>query len=267
MPWHRDQLARLTTEVIDRLQADVLGFDVLFVEPDSFPAHDDPDTLFANALAGRPVALGFYFTRGKEPQSRGRLPAPVLLPDSFPQSREYATRWNGFVGSIPPLAQGAPAAGFLNVLLDADPDGVVRSVPLIARYTGRVAQPGYYESLALAVFRMATDSRALVPVFAPGGAPPMQSLALANDAGQLRVPLDGTASILVPYRGPGGAAGGSFRHVPAADVIHGALAAGELKGKIVLVGSSAPGLESLSRVTKSPSLLSSAARTCAGLMS
>jgi adenylate cyclase len=248
-PWRRDQLARLTTEVIDRQQADVLGFDVLFVEPDSSPAHDDPDAVFANALAGRPVALGFYFTRSKEPQSRGRLPTPVLLPDSFPQSREYATRWNGFVGSIPPLAQGAPVAGFLNVLLDADPDGVVRSVPLIARYTGRVAQPGYYESLALAVFRMATDSRALVPVFAPGsapgGAPPMESLALANDAGQLRVPLDGTASILVPYRGPGGAAGGSFRHIPAADVIHGALAPGELKGRIVLVGSSAPGLEDL----------------------
>jgi len=275
-PWRRDQLARLTTEVIDRQQADVLGFDVLFVEPDSFSAHDvlqrleegpfagqpqaieairrfapqvDPDTIFAGALAGRPVALGFYFTRSKAPQARGQLPAPVLPPDSFPEGREYATRWNGFVGSIPQLAQGAPVAGFLNVLLDADQDGVVRSVPLIARYTGQVAEPGYYESLALAVFRVATGSRALVPIFASGGAPsdapPMQSLALANDAGQVRVPLDGTASILVPYRGPGGASGGSFRHIPAADVIRGALAPGELKGKIVLVGSSAPGLEDL----------------------
>ncbi|SEB12191.1 CHASE2 domain-containing protein [Variovorax sp. YR216] len=274
-PWRRDQLAKLVTEVIDRQQATVLGFDVLFVEPDSFSAHDvlqrleegafagqpqaveairqlvpkvDPDAIFASALAGRPVALGFYFTRSKVPQARGQLPAPVLPPDSFPDGREYATRWNGFVGSIPQLAQSAPAAGFLNVLLDADQDGVVRSVPLIARYVGQVGQPGYYESLALAVFRMATDSRALMPIFAPGGgggASPMQSLALANDGGQVRVPLDASASILVPYRGPGGANGGSFRHVPAADVIHGALAPGELKGKIVLVGSSAPGLEDL----------------------
>ncbi|MBB3180499.1 CHASE2 domain-containing protein [Variovorax sp. Sphag1AA] len=275
-PWRRDQLAKLTTEVIDRQQALVLGFDVLFVEPDSFSTRDvvqrlaegplagqpqiveairrfapqlDPDAIFASALAGRPVALGYYFTRSKVPQARGQLPAPVLPPDSFPEGREYATRWNGFVGSIPTLAQGAPAGGFLNVLLDADQDGVVRSVPLIARYIGQVAQPGYYESLALAVFRKATDSRALVPVFAPGGAsgsaPPMQSLALANEAGQLRVPLDAGASILVPYRGPGGANGGSFRHVPAADVIHGSLAPGELKGKIVLVGSTAPGLEDL----------------------
>ena len=33
-PWSRDLLAKLTTEVMDRQQAKVLGFDVLFVEPD-----------------------------------------------------------------------------------------------------------------------------------------------------------------------------------------------------------------------------------------
>src|SRR5689334_2714479 len=34
-PWGRDQLARLTTEIMERQQARVLGFDVLFVEPDA----------------------------------------------------------------------------------------------------------------------------------------------------------------------------------------------------------------------------------------
>ncbi|MBO9514410.1 MAG: adenylate/guanylate cyclase domain-containing protein [Variovorax sp.] len=275
-PWRRDQVARLTTELIERQQAKVLGFDVLFVEPDATSASNllgrlaagpladqpqaveairrfepqfDPDAVLAQALANRPVALGFYFTQTREPRARGQLPAPVLTPGAFPAGRDYATQWNGFVGSIPGLARAAPAGGFLNVLLDADRDGVVRSVPLIVRYTGHVGHPGYYESLALAVFRMATGARVVAPVFAAGGAedgtPALQSLALATDAASLRIPLDGTASILVPYRGPGGAGGGSFRRIPAADVIQGALAPGELKGKIVLVGSSAPGLEDL----------------------
>src|ERR1700739_464012 len=34
-PWSRDNLAQLTTEVMDRQQSDVLGFDILFVEPDA----------------------------------------------------------------------------------------------------------------------------------------------------------------------------------------------------------------------------------------
>ncbi len=275
-PWSRDLLAQLTAEVMDRQQAGVLGFDVLFVEPDAssgieplrrlaqgtlsarpdvveeikrFASELDHDTAFANTLTGRRVALGFYFTQTREPRTKGQLPAPVLPPGAFPEGRAYTTRWNGFVGSIPQLARAAPTAGFLNVVFDADQDGIIRSVPLIARYTGEVAQPGYYESLALTVYRMAVGSRAIGPVFAPvgslGGPPPLEALALTTGSGTVRIPVNATASMLVPFRGPGGASGGSFRHISAADVIRGLLEPGELKGKIVLVGSTAPGLEDL----------------------
>ncbi|MDM0014137.1 adenylate/guanylate cyclase domain-containing protein [Variovorax sp. J22P168] len=277
-PWSRDQLARLTTEIMERQQARVLGFDVLFVEADrssglaalrqwiAGPLRDQPglaekverlapeldhDGAFARALAGRDVALGFFFTRSAVPRSIGQLPAPVLAAGSFPDGRTYATHWNGFAGSIPDLARAAPLSGFLNVVLDRDLDGVVRSVPLIARYQGAAAEPGYYESLALAVHRVATDLLRVVPVFAPPGplpgAPPLEALMLSNDSGsaRLRIPLDELASVLVPYRGAGGPAGGSFRYVAAADVLRGALAPGELKGRIVLVGATAPGLQDL----------------------
>lgn len=275
-PWSRDLLAKLTTEIMDRQQAKVLGFDVLFVEPDGTSGVDplrrlaqgplsdrpevveeikrfafelDHDAAFANTLAGRPVSLGFYLKQTREPRTRGQLPAPVLPADAFPEGRIYTTQWNGFVGSIPQLARVAPAAGFLNVVFDADQDGIVRSVPLIARYTGEVAQPGYYESMALSVYRMAVGSEAIRPIFAStghqAGPPPLEALAVATASGTQRIPVNATASMLVPFRGPGGASGGSFRHVPAADAIHGALEPGELKGKIVLVGSTAPGLEDL----------------------
>ncbi|MDM0075162.1 adenylate/guanylate cyclase domain-containing protein [Variovorax sp. J2P1-59] len=275
-PWSRDHLARLTTEVMDRQQAVVLGFDILFVEPDEssgldvlrrladgplqhqtglaeeierLAPHLDHDAAFADALAGQRVALGFYLTQTLEPRAKGVLPAPLLLPGAFPEGRSYATRWNGFVGSIPQLEEAAPAAGFLNVLLDAERDGIVRSVPLIARYTGTNAQPGYYESLGLVVYRLAVGADAVTPVFAPAGGstgpPALTALLLKAGPKSLRIPVDSSASALVPFRGPGGARGGSFRHISAVDVVRGGLPPGELKDKVVLVGSTAPGLEDL----------------------
>jgi len=279
-PWGRDQLARLTSEVMERQQARVLGFDVLFVESDASSGLDalrrlakgtlqdragfardievlaptlDRDAAFAKTLAGRRVALGFYLTRTAEPRAKGVLPAPVLPADAFPPGRDYTTQWNGFVGSIAPLAEAAPVGGFLNVVLDRDVDGVVRSVPLIARYDGgEHAAAGYYESLALAVFRLAlgdgdgTVQPMLAPTVGAAGRPaPMEALAVSAGASRLRIPVDESASVLVPFRGAGGPRGGSFRHISASDVIRGALATGELKDKIVLVGSTAPGLQDL----------------------
>ncbi len=52
----------------------------------------------------------------------------------------------------------------------------------------------------------------------------------------------------MPFRGNGGANGGSFRYISAADVLAKRLAPGSLKDKIVLVGTTAPGLLDL-RVT------------------
>jgi len=270
-PWARDTIARLTTELLTRQQVAVLGFDVMFLEPDRSsglerlrqiakgPLRDMPglaaeverlaptldhDATFAQALNGRRIALGYYFTRTHTPSAKGQLPAaPLLPPEAFPAGAVYATSWNGFGASLPALAHAAPVAGFLNTLVGANGDGVIRSVPLIARYEGDQAQPGYYESLGLAVYRLANGSPTVRPAFASGGgtAPRIESLML----GRLRVPVDQTASMQVPFRGPGGANAGSFRYVAAADVLDGRLAPGELKDRIVLLGATAPGLQDL----------------------
>ena len=64
----------------------------------------------------------------------------------------------------------------------------------------------------------------------------------------MAIPVDEQVATLVPYRGSGGANGGSYRYVSASDVLLKRLAPDSLKDKIVLFGTTAPGLLDL-RVT------------------
>jgi adenylate cyclase len=274
-PWSRNKLARLTDELFSRHQIRLLGYDMVFAEADESSglthlrqlARDelrdhagfadtvtklqsslDYDALFAQSLENRPVALGYYFTNLGTTESRtsGVLPAPVMQRNAL-QGRPVAfTHWNGFGASIAPLAQAAPVGGFMNPNVDID--GVVRSEPLLSEYKGH-----YYESLALAMFRLLLGS----PTIAPGF--PQEKLALRTHrwldsillqqgTTTLAVPVDDRVSTLVPFRGKGGQAGGSFRYISASDVLSQRVPTDALKGKIVLVGTTAPGLYDL-RVT------------------
>jgi adenylate cyclase len=64
----------------------------------------------------------------------------------------------------------------------------------------------------------------------------------------LAVPVDDRIAALVPYRGAGNVAGGSFKYISAADVLARRVSPDALKGKIVIIGTTAPGLLDL-RVT------------------
>ena len=277
-PWSRDKLATLATELTTRQQAAVIGFDVVFAEPDhsagletlqqlaSGPLRGntgfetelqrlapalDRDAAFARALAGQPVALGYYFTRTDAPRATGRLPMPLLLPDALPPNGMYTTQWNGYGANLEALAAAAPRAGFINSVLEANDDGVIRATPLLARYDApdkaSDGASGYYESLSLAVYRLASGADSVRPVLARGAKPPapLEALVVGRGVGRIVVPVDSQAGVLVPFRGNGGPTGGSFRYIRAGDVLAGRLAPAELRGKIVLVGATAPGLQDL----------------------
>lgn len=268
-PWGRDKMARFARELFERQQAAVVGFDIVFAEPDGSsglaslrqlargPLRGQPgfaeqlqrlaptldfDAQLARALDGQNAVLGYYFTSDRDGQARGTLPAPALDTAALHGRRLRATVWNGHGSNIAPLAQAAPMAGFFNAMNDVD--GVVRSLPLLAEYQGQ-----YYESLALAVFRTLLDHPRLSPVFArapaTGGPEVLQALALHQHGRSMLLPVDDQLATLVPYRGPGGPQGGSFRYLAAADVLQGRLPPASLQGQIVLVGSTAPGLQDL----------------------
>ncbi len=76
----------------------------------------------------------------------------------------------------------------------------------------------------------------------------LESILLRKGQGAISVPVDDRVASLVPFRGPGGVKGGTFKYISAADLLAGRVPAGSLKDRIVLVGTTAPGLLDL-RVT------------------
>ncbi len=229
----------------------------------------DHDARFAAALAQRPVVLGYYFSNDRGGQRAGELPDPVFSDAEFGGLHARLPPWNGYGANIASLAQAAPRAGFFNAL--PDEDGVTRSLPIVARFEGR-----YYQGLALALWRMAARSpsmaaaipaasapvvdagvfdgtrpihEALRPIHTPAMAAPgltdLVAVVIGDGPGATRLALDRRGAVRVPFRAHGGPKGDAFAYFSAADVLQGHVADGTLAGRIVLIGSSAPGLADL----------------------
>jgi adenylate cyclase len=133
----REHLARLVTQCAS---AEAIGIDVLFLDrtPD--------DAAFAEALgdAGQ-VALSYRFERTlteQEDPARADwlLPGPLPIPERRRRIREYAS----VLAPNAELGRASALTGHVNVTLD--PDGKVRSLPLLIAHRGRL-----FPSLALSL--------------------------------------------------------------------------------------------------------------------
>lgn len=261
-PWGRDRLGGLMDKLFDGYGVAIVGFDVVFAEKDessglqvlerigqnqlkgdaafqSTLAQLRPqleyDNLFADRMRGRKTVLGYYLTEQKQQNVSGQLPPPVFPPGFFKGRPIVFTSWNGYGANLPELQQAAAGAGHFNPIVDRD--GAVRRVPMLAEYGG-----AYYESLSLAMARVLLGSPPLRAGFAEdadanyGG---LEWLEMDTPAGGvLKVPVDANVAALVPYRGERG----SFRYISISDVLHDRVPADQLRNKVVLVGTSAPGL-------------------------
>lgn len=258
-PWRRDKLAALLTKLFDKYGIVIAGFDVVFAEPDDssgLPVLNklakgelkdvgrfqsalkdlrpelDYDGIFAKALKGRPVVLGYYFNSDETAVQSGALPPPVLSARTFDGRNIRFTTWRGYGGNLPEFQANAANAGHFNPLVDAD--GVSRRVPMLAEYHG-----AYYEALSLAMVRVLAGYPKVEPGFASEDFSSKSYSGLEwLKAGPVTIPVDDTVSALIPYRGKRG----SFQYVSLADVYFDKVPKDELRGKIALIGTSAPGL-------------------------
>lgn len=265
-PWGRDKLAKLVTELFDYYRVSLIGFDVIFREPDNssgirilnqlgkqeladIPEYRerlgelqkrlDFDQMFVDSMAKGPVILGYTFFAEQESNASiraGVLPPPVISKDKVKGKFIPAQKYAGYGANLPEIQ--ATAAGGGHITPSLDEDGVVRRVPMLINYQGN-----FYESLSLAVTRYILGADKVTPEFArqgtgDSGYPEMEWLDLGNG---FRIPVDANIQALVPYRGKRG----SFPYVSAADIIRGIADPKILEGSIVLVGTSAKGLVDL----------------------
>lgn len=267
-PWPRDRLALMLNTLFDHYQIAVVGFDVAFVERDNSSglgvlqrlSEDqlrevpqfrtkleqirpqlDYDQLFADSMKDRAVVLGYTFVA--EDEIKGTIPPPVMrMADPlFRGNPPPTTSYNGFHGNLPAFQKSAASAGHFNPYVEDD--GITRRVPMLASY-----KDGYYEPLSLAMVRLIAGSPALRPVVGEEtigtGYVGLEGVRL----GKYVIPVDDKGTALVPYRGPQN----SFRYFSLVDVMNKRVGVDELRGKIALVGTSAPGLLDLRATPVAP---------------
>ena len=256
-PWGRDKMSALVTKLFDTHGTAVLGFDVVFAEADESsglmslerlsrgalrdnPAFQgilqnlrpqlDNDARFAEAIKGRRVVLGYPFSNTADIRT-GALPKPVLLPGDF-AAEPGAFSFSSFNGNLERFQTVAAGGGHFNPITDID--GITRRVPMVVKYDNR-----YYEALSLAMVRARFDFPSVAAGY-PAGAKVAEWLELRGEdkAVRLQVPVDENLAALIPYRGYAR----SFRYVSASDVLKDKVPAGVFKDKLVLVGTTAPGL-------------------------
>ncbi|MCP4006532.1 MAG: adenylate/guanylate cyclase domain-containing protein [bacterium] len=227
--WRRDVIA----EVIERLNeagAAAIGVDIVFSEP-GVPGQD---ARLESAVAGAPTAiLGFYFRTRDEVAAPGnatleesldlvepakvrvtRLPAAGLLPVLSCRDVEP---------NMSSLSRASRHMGFFSAIKDLD--GSVRRSALLGSCGGEL-----YTSLSLAVAEMATGERAVVI----GDTRGIHEIRL----GKRILPTDPGGRLLINYRGPAR----TYPHYSVADLLADEIPRGELAGKILIVGTTEPGI-------------------------
>jgi len=257
-PWSRARLADLLETIFTRDGAALVGLDVILAEPDrssGLAALDelaagplrgnvgfaaalgarraalDHDARLAATLRAHPVVLGFHLSSGAGAARSGALPAPLMAAAGLAPLPEYP----GFGGNLDVFQQAAGWGGFLNA--DVDPDGVRRRAPLLALQSGQV-----HGTLALALARARLGGPPLRAQAGPAFGPDApDALLLSGPQYTIRIAFGPQAQVVLPYAGRTGLT----RTHSAVDVLAGRLAPDVLRGRIVLVGATAPGLADL----------------------
>lgn len=250
-PWTRYRVSRLL-EKIRESGASSIGLDMVFAEPDrTSPEHlpeeirKDPgvdggrrgvppeagtsDQALARTLAAGPYVLGYQFDF-----DAARGTSCVLHPlRAAVHSNEGETEFAGtlfdppgVVCNLPVLGKAAGSSGFFNVT--PDPDGVLRRIPLVVRHKGLL-----YPSLALAVYLRSRGGNVVLETGPEG----VEAIRLDGKT----IPLDRRGNILVNFRGRRHV----FPHISAAAVLDGTADPAGLKGKMVMLGTTAAGLKEI----------------------
>lgn len=254
-PWSRERISDLVAS-LKEAGVLVVGFDVIFSEPERNPARVvaerlgdddgklrnrlaaieksvDGDRLLADRLAETETVLGFIMHR-EAGRQEGVLPEPVLELDQGRSDALMVPVMGGYTGNLAALQSSALGGGFMTTM--PDHDGVIRRSPLVLRHGDSL-----YPSLALAMARVLFFAEGVeLETRQLGGKRSVDTLSM----GHLELDTDAEGRALVPYQG----SRFSYPYLSATDILEGRLSEEQrkqLQDALVFVGSSAQGLADL----------------------
>lgn len=243
-PWPRTKMAELVTKLTQNGTA-IIGMDIVFSERDRLSpgliAEDNPglpnslkealralpqnDAIFADAIRNARVVMGQTSVRRAsdntvEKREITETPHAFLGGDPTP----FLIKFPDIVQNVSVLENAAGGHGVFTVR--PDPDGVFRRVPLVM-----MAQDKVRLALTTELLRVLTGGAAFAVRSDAAG---IAGLVVARQL--IKTDRDGTVS---PYFSPSS----KSRYVSASDIFENKIPKGRLQGQLVLVGTSAVGLE------------------------
>jgi adenylate cyclase len=262
-PWPRSLMADLTKRLMEAGAAAV-AFDFVFVERDRVSISDlvkglpkdatletltnklaEPpsgDRTLAEAIAVAPAVLGFIAT----PQASNALP---LLHTGFAtagdDARQFLPAFAGASASIAELQHGAKGSGALNWIPEYDQ--IVRHLPLLIHLGDQI-----YPSLAAEAIRVGQGASSYL--IKASGASGEEGFGTKTGITHVRI-----GSAIVPTSAHGQmwlrfSHSDRRRFIPAWSLLEGQVAREEIDGRIILIGTSAPGLFDLRATPLDPAV-------------
>ena len=250
-PWPRTRIADLITN-LTKLGAVVIAFDIVFSEPDrlnpdvaadTFRDLDEAtreklralpsnDQILADAMRRSRVVLGESGLPQVQSEFDKSLPLTGLaMLGEEPQ--QFMLDWPGLLRNVPVLEAAAAGRGLFTIRPERD--GIVRRVPMMMQ-----AQGATMPSLSFEMLRVATGTDT---IFIKADQAGIQSIGVKG----FQVPTDRNGQLWVHF-----ALGDPSIFVPAVDVLEGRVAPEKIKGKLVLIGTSAVGLNDNKTTPVSP---------------
>jgi adenylate cyclase len=252
-PWPRSEIGRIVDR-LGELGAAAIAFDLVFSEPDrtslrqaatalekagaevALPAElPDNDEMLGQAFARNGVTAGFVLTN----QSTDPLPqAKTGFAYAGEDPEGFLYQFSGGLSNLPVLTEAATGLGFFS--FPPTVDGVVRSVPLVARGAGQL-----YPALSIEALRTAQGAGSIIirATGASGEANTGRAAMTALKVGALEAPTGPAGDFRVYYSGIP-----SVPRISAASLLDpdaSAALAESVAGRIVLIGSSAIGLRDI----------------------
>ena len=252
-PWPRTRIADLITG-LTKLGAVVIAFDIVFSEPDrlnpdvaadTFRDLDEEtrsrlralpsnDQILADAMRRSRVVLGESGLPQVQSEFDKSLPLTGLaMLGEEPQP--FMLEWPGLLRNVPLLEAAAAGRGLFTIWPERD--GIVRRVPVMM-----LAQGATMPSLSFEMLRVATGTDT---IFIKSDQAGIKSIGVKG----FQIPTDRNGQLWV-----------HFAHhdpkilVSALDVIEGKVAPEKIKGQLVLIGTSAVGLNDNKTTPVDPSM-------------